>query len=131
MLIQYIRRGKRLKLNKEGIVFLGKKREKIKGVMIAFAEGDKLYIGWSMCHKKDKFSMHKAFNIATERAEKWYSSKIQKRHPSAPYYYLEYNTIPASIAEEFQNFVERAINYYKDKVIPIWVINFRMWRKGE
>lgn len=125
MLIQYVRRGKKTKKYVDGMIWPGR-RERLKGVMVAFKEDDILYIGWSLCHHLDKFDHNKAINIATERSCKWNSSPINKRHYCNWYINDGISIVPQSITDEFVTFIKRSLKYFKEREIniPQWIINF-------
>jgi hypothetical protein len=100
-LIQYIRKS-------------NTKKGKVIGIMIAFAEDDNLYVGWSLCNPLDRFSKTRGMKIAVDRAFKW------------TYRGDSWESIPPSVEEILLKFInKRALLYFNDKRIPAWVKNFK------
>ena len=91
MIKQYITRGK--KNNKQGL-------------LIAYSDKNDVYIGHSLCSKKDEFDKAFAHIIAIDRAIVW-GEKVEI-------------TIPHSIRKEFYKFVDKCSRYFKDKHLPVW-----------
>ena len=84
MLIKYIRKGKRQK----------------KGVLVAVPVDGQVRLGWSLCHKRDKFNKEFGKKIAISRALCGKQVKM-----------------PPSLKDEMNMFVIRASRYYKDKEV--------------
>jgi hypothetical protein len=107
-LIETIYRSKLTKTNKSTKVK--------KGVMVAqHTDGYTVGIGFSMCHRRDRFDYHPGTGqrtpgwgktVAAERAEKW-KDRLS----------IE---IPQSIEPEMKDFIGRCRRYFKDKVLPPW-----------
>lgn len=85
--------------------FIYSKRRQLKGVWVATStleDLNEINIGWSLCHKKDKYDKIRGFNIAYGRA-----------------YKRSTESIPYSLKVGFQFFKKRCHRYFKDKKINI------------
>jgi len=123
------------KLIKEKIEYIRKKKwepgQKAaghkKGVFLAFSmpDQDTVYIGFSLCHKRDRYDYLNGVRtpgwgkvIAYMRAVKWNEKKtswsFQKTEDSQDV------LIPETIAPQLKSFLERCKIYYKDKSLPEW-----------
>ena len=89
-----------------------------KGVLIAgLTEDDQIAIGYSLCHKTDRFDyIHrhikaKGFGrkLAEERAAKWSKYELVK--------------VPGSIKSDLDKFICRCKKFYKDRKFVPWVEN--------
>lgn len=89
------------------------KTKKPRGVLVALSDPnknpDEFMVGYSLCHKLDKFSKTKALSLATSRAFWW--SKIKRRLPN----------VPSSVRPELASFLNRCQRYFKDMGVPKWV----------
>ena len=80
-----------------------KNRKKV-GMFISYVEQDKVYIGYSLCSKEDKYDNDKALKIATSRASScWGEKGIRLAH---------------SVLTDFTKFYERCERYYKGSEFP-------------
>jgi hypothetical protein len=77
------------------------------GYLVAGKVGNKIAIGYSMCHKNDRFNFIKGKHVpgwgeklATTRAEQWVDS--------------DFIEVPPSIFKQTQRFIDRCERYYKD-----------------
>ena len=77
------------------------------GVMIAFRQNNKVYIGWSKCkiHCKDKkqcdkFDRDFGIHIAEERAYKYFDHVSLKKY------------VPHSMQDDFERFIGKSISYF-------------------
>ncbi len=89
------------------------------GLMIAVNFGDDpdVYIGWSLCHRDDKYDQQAAFDIAIFRA---YSNKMtcdnyEGKNFMKPLYIPEWLGCPNSIEAEMVMFLDRTNRYFKLK----------------
>lgn len=94
-----------------------------KGVLVAgLTEDDRIAIGYSLCHKTDRFDyIHKHIKtkglgkkLAKERAIKWASRKK----------YIEPPKVPVSIKNDILKFIDRCTKFYKMKKFVPWVENY-------
>jgi hypothetical protein len=89
------------------------------GVMVAGIspfEPDKVLIGYSLCHRNDKYNCPGGVKkpnfdkvLALQRAIKWNMDDVQ-----AP-------EIPYSLRKPFGKFVHRCRTYYKDRSLTDWI----------
>jgi hypothetical protein len=136
MLIEYIRKGSKKSTEK----YTPKR-----GVMVSYAvsgaeegstagsvEKGKVVIGFSLCHSKyDRYDFikkmhvpHHGFKIALERAETWEGLErfmIKGTPGSFPHHVV----IPESIRKRVHKFITRTTQYYQDKQIPRWALEFK------
>ena len=96
-------------MSKEIRQYIRNKDRSPKGVFIAVRDSnmkDVVSIGWSLCHKNDKYDKARAEQIAYNRA-------------------LKYSTvaIPQSICMELDNFVSRCERYFKTTNISVGEYN--------
>ena len=99
MIEEYIRDGSRRK----------------RGLLVAykFKNLDTVFIGWSLCNKKDKFDPDRAVEIANGRALKSGSEISAKLIPSE-------NRFPSFVNKALPNFINRCERYFrvpKDDII--------------
>jgi len=88
------------------------------GVMIAFPDNDKIFIGWSKCktkgQNKDKFDRELGIKIAMNRARKYVN-----------YEKLFWHYIPHSMQKPIERFAIKCGKYYtkngNDFEFPDWV----------
>ncbi len=82
------------------------------GIFVALRQEDKILIGWSKCHMRlDKFNKKVGITIATNRAY-----LAEKRD----------FVLPHSMRDNFLNFEDRAIRYFKDcKLVESVVVPFK------
>jgi hypothetical protein len=91
LMIQYLRGAKNVK----------------RGVMVAFKEGENVYVGYSLCMKSDKFNKEEGLAVAVERAKADFANAT----PS----------IAPSVKDSMEKFKGRVTRYFKDGVKPVWV----------
>lgn len=95
-------------MEKQVIQYIRDKKNNPKGVMVAFTEGEQIYIGWSLCSKYDKYDKHKGFDIAVGRAYKNVNKKnIEVAH---------------SAFAAFERFCFKVGNKKKEFKLPKWAI---------
>lgn len=126
MLIEYIRkRSKRSKI----------KNNPKRGIMLSYAAEGKVLIGFSLCHSKyDRYDFIKemrvpnhGFKIALERATTWVGKDdfTIKGALGRNFSYRGSIIIPESIKKKVYKFITRTIQYYPDRVMPIWALRFK------
>lgn len=109
-----------------------------RGVLLAFvcpADETKVAIGYSVCHKNDRFDYRRGSHIeglgtfyALHKADKHIETtrfmiSTSPDHRQLPKTVIK---IPQTIARDFQNFIYRCSKYYKDKVFPQWAVDFAL-----
>lgn len=98
-IVQYIHRNGSIAKKKDGKKISGKSG-RLKGLLLAKREKDGTYtIGWSMCHRNDRFNKETALNIAWNRADKKTDLAMFK--------------LPHAVQHNFQEFVDRCEKYFK------------------
>ncbi len=95
-----------------------------KGVMVAIVEDDIVEIGFSMCHRIDKWDFVKGqhirnfgLSVALERAVVWFG----KAYGGGYHNTVE---IPQTIATELKTFIMRLQEKYPEKQFPYWAKDF-------
>jgi len=105
-----------------------------KGVFLAFVDpiDEKVVVGFSMCHKYDRFDYRQGLRInglgawyAMNRADKYKESTefvigTDCSHKQLP---KEIVKIPQSMLQDLTKFIFRCKKYYKDKTLPVWAEN--------
>lgn len=87
-----------------------------KGLLMSYVdENGDLKLGYSMCHRNDKFNAKIGKYIAYHRA-----ICLEQRH----------TTIPQVIKRHLEKFVVRCKKYYKDKQLPRWVLSLEEVNEG-
>ena len=132
-IIEYLRKNGRKQGRKKGIMFCGIDPE----------EGNRTIIGFSVCHKTDRFDymgctekkIGHGLEMAKQRAYKWADYDnffIQTSHHEDViflnedlFYYENPDPsnvveIPPSVYPFLRKFIIRAKKYYKDKIFPVW-----------
>lgn len=97
-------------VNKPIISYIKKGNHKKIGVLIAYKKNNKVYIGYSLCNNKDTWDKDFAKELAIRRAGSWGEKKLPKSFP-----------VPASIKNDFNDFISRCNKYYKDEPLPKWL----------
>ena len=68
------------------------------GVLISTKINGELRLGWSLCHKKDKFNIERGIEYACNRAM---------------YHYHDSEPLPQSITIQYHNFAVKSAKYFK------------------
>jgi hypothetical protein len=92
------------------------------GVLVAGldpTEPNKVNIGYSLCHKKDKWD-HPTVNGIQIKAP-GFGQKLATRR-AVEYGGMFHVEVPPSIHKEIFKFTERCRRYYKGAVLPMWVV---------
>ncbi len=80
------------------------KNKKKVGMFVSYLSDNKVYIGYSLCCKSDKYDNEKAIKIAYNRASYcWDKLGIRLAH---------------SIRKDFEIFYERCCRFYKQSELP-------------
>ena len=98
-LIQYVRYGDRCK----------------KGVFVSFAIGDCVAIGYALCSNYDEW------DIVDGKRIKGFGLELARQR-AVKNFYKENINIPVSIQKDFNKFINRSERYFKEKLIPYWVV---------
>jgi hypothetical protein len=107
-----------------------------KGVLMAFLDPDdeeKVCIGYSVCHKNDRFDYRKGNHIPGLGI--FYALNKAKKHRDTTLYIVStrkedrqvsksFIKIPQSIVSDLQAFIHVCNSYYKDRKLPEWAIDF-------
>lgn len=107
-----------------------KRKNKNVGVLVAlrtYTIDKNFQIGWSLCHKKDKFDKYRGTIIAIKRAEALQNDPTRIFKSRDNYYDCDKDDelkIPYSIRPELNAFITRAGKYYKNLEYPEWVQSF-------
>jgi hypothetical protein len=109
-----------------------------RGVLLAFIDPEdesRVCIGYSLCHKYDRFDVRQGFHIeglgtwyALNKADKYKDSvkfviSTLPKHKQLPSKIVK---IPQSIAVTLQSFIYRCSKYYKDRDLPKWAVDFAL-----
>jgi len=106
-----------------------------KGVLVAIVENGIVEVGFSMCHKMDKWDFVKGehvrnfgLKVAIERADFWFTREkfsILERH-------INFITIPQTISRDLFRFIDKLKGKYPCKMFPMWAEKFvQSWKEGE
>ena len=90
-----------------------------KGIIVGFIDfKNNITVGYSLCEKRDIFSLEKAFEIAVSRGNvnAIKSSKIENKEPYIHISEIEkiINNIPLSVYPKIVSFMERCKRYFKE-----------------
>lgn len=137
--IEYVRKNRRSKGKKRGVLFCGVHPQDAQSVIV----------GFSLCNSIDRFDYVDGIRIpgfglaiAKKRALKWSDytdyfiqnsfteGMINDEFTDLILYInsdpenIQVVEIPPSIVDRLKTFIERCKRYYKDKEFPVWVENF-------
>lgn len=97
------------------------------GVLVAGispTDQDSVVIGFSLCNKKDKYNCPGGKRVedfdkeaASIRAVRWQ--------------FKDTVDVPSSIQKPLDEFFKRCIKYYKDKLLPNWVLNLKFNKENK
>lgn len=91
-----------------------------RGLLIGDNTNGIISIGFSLCHKGDKYQDHIAEELAMKRAFDWREKELSSAkytENSGPY-------IPQSVKSDFYRFVARCRNYFKGCQFAPWILQF-------
>jgi len=103
-----------------------------KGVIVAIIDENYIEIGFSLCHKIDKWDFIKGayirnfgLSIAINRSKKWfYKDKFSIFESSKKEVCKNFVIIPKTISENLYLFICKLKEKYPCKVFPVWATKF-------
>lgn len=95
------------------VKFIKRKQQRV-GVLVGYKKNDRVYIGWSLCHKNDIYNEKKAIQDATNRAK---TNKqllaLAKNNSSRNISYKFKALYPSSLNKDLIRFIERCKKYFR------------------